>query len=187
MDPTTSTTTQDDRLKELEAPLLRYAASLGLSTHDAEEAVQEGLVALARTMDKASEAIRNPKAYAFTIVRNLANRHFRMAARRNEVEMPEEHAETPELPDKFDDPLLKETFRDAFANLSAVERSLLERYYVERWTYEQIGAELGCSAQNAWKTIKKIVSQILAGEVRKALTKADPDFAKELFRHSEHE
>jgi len=52
---------------------------------------------------------------------------------------------------------------------------------VEHRTYEEIGNEMGCTAQNAWKRIKKIVSQVLASGVRKELAQTDPDLAKELF------
>jgi len=169
-------------ISDLEAPLSRYALSLGLSSHDAQDVVQEGLIALTGAMDKNRGSIRNPKAYAFTIVRNNANKHFRDRARRNEVEILEDHPEPREDLDKFDEPLLKETFRQAYAGLSESDRDLIRKYYLEGWTYEQLGEELGCTAQNAWKTVKKIVSQILAGEVKKALSKADPDFAKELFK-----
>ena len=169
-------------VKDLEAPLSRYALSLGLSSHDAQDVVQEGLIALAGALDKNRGAILNPKAYAFTIVRNNANKHFRNRARRSEVEILEDHPEPEEELDKFEEPLLKETFRQAYAGLSDSDRDLIRKYYLEGWTYEQLGDELGCTAQNAWKTVKKIVSQILAGEVKRALSLADPDFAKELFK-----
>lgn len=173
----------EDWISELEGPLTRFALSLGLSSHDAQDAVQDGLIALVQGLQKKPDSIRSPKAYAFTIVRNNANKRFRERTRRNEVEMPEHLPETPEEDDIYQEPVVKQSFQAAYANLSILERDLLNKYYVEKWTYEQIGSELGCSAQNAWKTIKKIVSYTLTGEVRKALTQADPELANELFPH----
>lgn len=173
----------EDWINELRGPLTRFALSLGLSSHDAEDAVQDGLIALVRTLEKKPDSILNPKAYAFTIIRNNANKRFRERTRRNEVEMPEHLPEIPDEDDIYQEPLIRKAFQSAYANLSVLERDLLQKYYVEKWTYEQIGSELGCSAQNAWKTIKKIVSNTLTGEVRKALALTDPQLAKELLPH----
>ncbi len=173
----------NDWINELRSPLTRFALSLGLSSHDAEDAVQDGLIALVRTLEKKPDSILNPKAYAFTIIRNNANKRFRERTRRNEVEMPEHLPEIPDEDDIYQEPLIRKAFQSAYANLSVLERDLLQKYYVEKWTYEQIGSELGCSAQNAWKTIKKIVSNTLTGEVRKALALTDPQLAKELLPH----
>lgn len=183
MQSTTETNGHEGWICELQAPLFRYAVSLGLSSHDAEDAVQEGLIALARALDKHPDSIQNPKAYAFTSIRNNANKRFRERSRRKEIEMSDDHPAQEASEEPFENPVLVESFRQAFDKLSSTECRLLQQYYVERWTYEQIGSELGCSAQNAWKTIKKIVSQILAGELRNALTKADPELARELYRH----
>ncbi|MCP5537695.1 MAG: RNA polymerase sigma factor [Akkermansiaceae bacterium] len=141
------------------------------------------MTALFQTLEKNPDSVRTPKAYAFTIVRNNANKRFRDRTRRNEVEIPEHLPETPDEDDIYQEPLVRQSFQSAYANLSTLERSLLQKYYVEKWTYEQIGSELGCSAQNAWKTIKKIVSNTLTGELRKALYQVDPDLANELFPH----
>ena len=183
METVSENRTDESWVEELEAPLSRYALSLGLSSHDAQDAVQESLIAFLRILDGTPESIRNPKAYAFSILRNNANKRFFTRSRRNEVEIPEEHPAVEVENDLFEDSLLKQSFQTAYAKLSNKEHDLLQKYYVERWTYDEIGAELGCSAQNVWKTIKKIVSQILAGELKRVLTKADPDFAKELFHH----
>ena len=173
----------NDWINELRSPLTRFALSLGLSSHDAEDAVQDGLIALVRTLEKKPDSILNPKAYAFTIIRNNANKRFRERTRRNEVEMPEHLPETPDEDDIYEEPVLKQSFQTAYSKLSALERNLLRMRYVERWTLKQIGAELGCSAQNAFKTIKKIVSNTLTGELKKALAQIDPDLANELFPH----
>lgn len=175
------TTTAAEWVSSLEAPLQRYARSLGLASHDAEDAVQDALISLVQTLEGKPESIQNPKAYAFTIVRNNANKRFRDRARRNEVEMPEDHPEQSAQPDKFEEPLLKKSFKQAYSKLSSQERDLIRKYYVEGWTYDRLGKEMGCSAQNVWKLLKKIVSKILAGELRKTLTQIDPEFAKELF------
>ena len=97
--------------------------------------------------------------------------------------MPEHLPETPDEDDIYEEPVLKQSFQTAYSKLSALERNLLRMRYVERWTLKQIGAELGCSAQNAFKTIKKIVSNTLTGELKKALAQIDPDLANELFPH----
>ncbi len=171
----------DDWILELEGPLTRYAASLGLNLHDAQDAVQDGLISLVRTANKNPESIRNPKAYAFTVVRNNANRHFRERSRRKEVELPENLLALEANDSDSDEVPLMESFKVAYTKLSKIDADLLHKYYVENRTYEEIGTEMGCTAQNAWKTIKKIVSQVLANEVRKELAQTDPDFAKELF------
>lgn len=181
MEPLSKTGVGDDWIRELEIPLTRYAASLGLNPHDAQDAVQDGLTALVRTLEKKPESIRNPKAYAFTIVRNNANKHFRNRSRRKEVELPDDLL-TPEANDSGHDEVpLMESFQIAYSKLSKVDAGLLHKYYVEHRTYEEIGNEMGCTAQNAWKTIKKIVTQVLANDVRKELEQTDPDLAKELF------
>ena len=168
-------------IAELQAPLFRFALSLGLATQDAEDVVQDALVALHRTLERKPGSIGNLKAYAFTILRNNANRRFREKTRRNEVEMPEEHPEQEVHLEKLEEPLLMESFKQAYAKLLPQERNLIQKYYVDGWTYDRIAQEMGCSAQNVWKLLKKIVSKVLAGELRKALHESDPDFAKELF------
>ncbi|MEN8714582.1 MAG: RNA polymerase sigma factor [Verrucomicrobiales bacterium] len=168
-------------IAELQAPLFRFALSLGLATQDAEDVVQDALVALHRTLEKKPGSVENVKSYAFTIVRNNANRRFREKARRNEVEMTEEHPDQEVHTESLEEPLLMESFKQAYAKLLPQEREIIQKYYVDGWTYARIGNEMGCSPQNVWKLIKKIVSKILAGELRKVLHESDPDFAKELF------
>lgn len=171
----------NELIRELEGPLTRYAASLGLNPHDAQDTVQDGLITLVRTMDKNPDSIKNPKAYAFTIVRNNTNRHFRERSRRREVELPADLIALEANESNHDEVPLMESFRVAYSKLSKGDADLLHKYYVEHRTYEEIGNEMGCTAQNAWKTIKKIVSQVLASGVRKELEQTDPDLAKELF------
>lgn len=168
-------------LLELKGPLTRFTLSLGLSVPDAEDAVQTGFIALTRAIEKNPASIRNPKAYAFTIVRNNANKIFRDRTRRNEVEIPENLPVAEEEPDDLQEPSVREAFTKAYENLSDSERSLLHKYYVLGWTYDRIGQELECSAQNVWKSIKKITSTVLAGEVRKTLSRTDPELANKLF------
>lgn len=168
-------------IAELQAPLFRFALSLGLATHDAEDIVQNALVSLHRQLTKKPGSVENVKSYAFTIVRNNANRHFRVKAQKNEVEMPEEHPDQEVHMESLEEPLLMESFKQAYAKLLPQEREIIQKYYVDGWTYARIGNEMGCSPQNVWKLIKKIVSKILAGELRKVLHESDPDFAKELF------
>lgn len=181
MEPLSKATDRNDWIRELEGPLTRYAASLGLNSHDAQDAVQDGLITLVRTMDKNPDSIKNPQAYAFTVVRNNANRHFRERSRRKEVELPADLLAHEANDSGNDEVPLMESFRVAYSKLTKEDADLLHKYYVERQTYEEIGNEMGCTAQNAWKTIKKIVSQVLANEVRKELEQTDPEFAKELF------
>jgi RNA polymerase sigma factor (sigma-70 family) len=171
----------DQWIRELEGPLTRYAVSLGLNSHDAQDSVQDGLITLLRTMGKNPDSIKNPKAYAFTIVRNSVNRHFRERSRRKEVELPTDLLAIESNDSNPDEVPLMESFQVAYSKLSKVDADLLHKYYVEHRTYEEIGNEMGCTAQNAWKTIKKIVSQVLASGMRKELERTDPDFAKELF------
>jgi RNA polymerase sigma factor (sigma-70 family) len=183
MEPLRKPSDCDDWIRELEGPLARYAASLGLNPHDAQDAVQDGLIALVRTVSKNPETVKNPKAYAFTIVRNNANKLFRERSKRKEVELPEEILALEANDSLHDEIPLMESFRAAYSRLSQEDAALLHKYYVEHQTYQDIANEMGCTAQNVWKTIKKIVSQILATEVRKELERTDPDFAKELFTH----
>lgn len=181
MEPPSKATDRNDWIRELEGPLTRYAASLGLSSHDAQDAVQEGLITLVRTMDKNPDSIKNPQAYAFTVVRNNANRHFRERSRRKEVELPADLLALEANDSGHDEAPLMESFRIAYSRLTKEDADLLHKYYVQHQTYEEIGNQLGCTAQNAWKTIKRIVSQVLANEVKKELEQTDPEFAKELF------
>ncbi len=58
MEPLRKPSDCDDWIRELEGPLTRYAASLGLNPHDAQDAVQDGLIALVRAVSKNPEAIK---------------------------------------------------------------------------------------------------------------------------------
>lgn len=174
-------------LEELKPQLLRYAQSMGLSAHDAEDAVQDGLIAMSQRIDQDAASIRNPKAYAFTVVRNNAFQKFRQQSRRNEVELTEDHQQEGETPpDAIEEPALAEAFRKAFTSLTKMQRQLIQKRYFEQMTLDEIGAELGCTPQNAWKLLKKTTSVVLKGEVRVALTEIDPDLANELFNTRSH-
>lgn len=174
-------------LEELKPQLLRYAESMGLNAHDAKDAVQDGLIAMSQRFERDAASIRNPKAYAFTVVRNNAFQKFREQSRRQEVELTEFNQREDEgPPDAMEEPQLAEAFRKAFASLTTMQRELLHKRYVEEMTLEEIGAELGCTPQNAWKLLKKTTSVILKGEIRTALTEIDPDFAHELFPPQTH-
>jgi len=137
-------------LEELKPQLLRYAQSMGLSAHDAEDAVQDGLIAMSQRIDQDAASIRNPKAYAFTVVRNNAFQKFRERSRRQEVELTEFNQQEDEAPpDAMGEPQLAEAFSKAFASLTKMQRQLLQKRYVDEMTLEEIGAELGCTPQNA--------------------------------------
>ena len=170
----------EDFIRELEAPLQRYACGIGLSQHDSEDVVQEALLRFTKALQQ-NRSIRNPKAYAFAIVRNCAMQKLRQSSRRKEVEISDEHPNEPDQASIFEDPSLKEAFRRAYAGLSAPDRVLLRKYYCDGWNLREIGEELGCSPQYVWKVLKKVVTQTLAGEVRNALNESDPHLAEELF------
>lgn len=174
-------------LEELKPQLLRYAQSMGLGAHDAEDAVQDGLIAMSQRIDQDAAGIRNPKAYAFTVVRNNAFQKFREQSRRQEVELTEfNQREDEEPPDAMKEPQLAEAFRKAFASLTTMQRQLLQKRYIDGLTLEEIGTELGCTPQNAWKLLKKTTEVVLKGGIRTALTEIDPDFANELFNARSH-
>ncbi len=99
---------------------------MSLSAHDAEDAVQDGLIALLQRIEQDAASIRNTKDYAFTVVRNNAFQMFRERSRRQEVELTEfNQPEGEEPPDKMKEPQLEEAFRNVFPSLSTMQRELL--------------------------------------------------------------
>jgi RNA polymerase sigma factor (sigma-70 family) len=169
-------------LNELQPQLMRFAQALGLSSHDAQDAVQDAILAIQRTLEK-SDGIENLKAYAYRVVRHNVYGRFRQRNRRKEVEFMDHHLEAEEstAPDKFDDPIVNAAFAKAYAGLTEAERALIRMRYVQNRTLAEIGAVLGCTGQNAWKSIKRIIEVKLRSALKQAIEESDPDFAREIF------
>ena len=122
--------------------LYRYALSILGSPEDAEDAVQEIFVRIARQVSRLGK-VRNVKAYLFTSARNAAYTRLRDRRRREELteavcfEVPSVGVEEAH-PDS-------EAIRRAFAELPVEQREVLTLHIYEQLTFEEIGRMVGSS------------------------------------------
>jgi len=141
------------------ASLLRYAAHITGSLDVAQDVVQEAFMRLYRAL-REGQAIQNPKAWAFTVVRHESGARLR---RRNDERLAHQGLEVlDDLPmGRWSDPVAGFE-NDDVARLSSLlskreQEALLLR--MEGLKYREIGGELGLSIQS--------VSTLLSRALRK--------------------
>ena len=117
--------------------LFRYALALLSSADDAEDAVQEVFIRVARECKRIGK-IGNIKAYLFTATRNAAYSILRGRQRRNEVT----DDELPELAtESADDTFM--AIRECLARLPVEQREVIVLKVFDGMTFEEIARTVG--------------------------------------------
>ena len=122
--------------------LFRYAVSLLNTAEDAEDAVQEVFVRIARKHRRMGR-IRNVKAYLFTATRNAAYTILRRRQRGENLheELCAEHLTRPPSPDG----LQSEAICKGFTTLPIEQREVLVLHIYDGLTFKEIAKTIGCS------------------------------------------
>lgn len=121
--------------------LFRYAVSLLGSTEDAEDAVQEVFVRVARE-HKRLRKVKNTKAYLFAATRNAAYTALRSRHRKDKLHqvMREQFAAEPARRQSQSEPL-----GGAFAELPTEQREVLALKAFDGMTFKEIAQLVGAS------------------------------------------
>jgi RNA polymerase sigma-70 factor, ECF subfamily len=134
-----------DALKRLwdqhAAALWRYAWRLTGDSAQAEDVVQETLLRAWQHPHVLNNG-QSPRAWLFTVARNMVIDDRRSARFRNEV-MSSDGPPEPAGPDQLGGALNRALIGDAMAQLSAEHRAVVGRSYYLGWTTAQIAADLG--------------------------------------------
>jgi RNA polymerase sigma-70 factor (ECF subfamily) len=124
-------------------PLWRYALRLTSDASRAEDVVQETLLRAWKHPEVLSDSERSPRAWLFTVARNIIIDEQRSPRIRNfggsldESAAPEQSA-----PDEVDSALDRMLIADAMAQMSPEHRAVIERSYYRGWTTAQTAADL---------------------------------------------
>jgi RNA polymerase sigma-70 factor (ECF subfamily) len=129
--------------EEHSAALWRYALRLTRDPHQAHDVVQETLLRAWQRPEITEEGTRSPRAWLFTVARNIIIDDRRTARFRNEVAMPEgaDICEAVDLQDT-NATIDRLMVRHALAQLSADHRAVLWRSYYLGWTLARIAEDL---------------------------------------------
>lgn len=162
--------------------IIRYAQKLGLNQHQAEEVLQETMVALMRILpgfayDRRKGKFRN---FLLTIVHRKALAALRRAARRSGTEVPWEQAGKADIaedgqqlgePDagslgRWQDSLLEEALRRVREDVRLGERTfaVFEDYVIRRRPVEEVATRFGIK-ENAVYQIRNRLLRRVQGEV----------------------
>lgn len=129
--------------EEHSAALWRYALRLTRDPHQAHDVVQETLLRAWQHPEITEEGTRSPRAWLFTVARNIVIDDRRSARYRNEVAMAEgaDFREPVDLQDT-NTTIDRLMVRQALAQLSAEHRAVLWRSYYLGWTVARIAEDL---------------------------------------------
>ncbi|MDT5342073.1 MAG: polymerase sigma-70 factor, subfamily [Mycobacterium sp.] len=146
------------------AALWRYACRLTGDPAHAEDVVQETLLRAWQRPHVLNNG-QSPRAWLFTVARNMVIDDRRSARFRNEL-ISRDGSGPPEPagPDEAGGALNRALIGDAMAQLSAEHRAVVGRSYYQGWTTAQIAADLGI----AEGTVKSRLHYALRG-LRQAL------------------
>jgi RNA polymerase sigma-70 factor (ECF subfamily) len=133
------------RLYDEQAPaLLRYVVGLTGDRARAEDVVQETLLKAWKHQEVTSDQQRSPRAWLFTVARNIVIDEWRTARFRNESAVADpgttyERAGADEADSAVDRLLLS----DALTRLSPAHRAVIQRSYYQGCSTAQIATDLG--------------------------------------------
>ena len=123
--------------------LWRYALRLTNDAARAEDVVQETLLRAWQHPEVMTDSERSPRAWMFTVARNMIIDERRSKRFRNfGGSLDEEGAPEQPAPDEVDAALDRMLIADAMAQMSADHRAVVERSYYRGWTTAQIAADL---------------------------------------------
>jgi RNA polymerase sigma-70 factor, ECF subfamily len=124
--------------------LWRYAMRLTGDASRAEDVVQETLLRAWQHPEVIGDTQRSPRAWLFTVARNMIIDERRSPGFRNVVSSLDDSS-TPErsAPDEVNATLDRMLIADAMIQLSAEHRAVIERSYYRGWTAAQTAADLG--------------------------------------------
>ena len=125
------------------ASLWRYVLRLTGDPHQAHDVVQETLLRALRNPEITEDSKRSPRAWLFTVARNIVIDDRRSARFRNEVAMPEgAHIREPVDLQDTNATIDRLMVRHALALLSTEHRAVVWRSYYLGWTVARIAEDL---------------------------------------------
>ena len=124
--------------------LWRYAVRLTGDRARAQDVVQETLLKAWQHPEVTGDPARSPRAWLFTVARNMIIDEQRSARFRNEsVILPDpDQIDDRAGPDEANSALDRMLLSSALARLSPDHRTVIRRSYYEGWTSAQIAADL---------------------------------------------
>jgi RNA polymerase sigma-70 factor (ECF subfamily) len=124
--------------------LRRYAVRLTGDRARAEDVVQETLLRAWQHPEVTGDPARSPRAWLFTVARNIIVDEQRSARFRRECVTPDTDAIGDHAgPDEVNAALDRMVLSTALSQLSAEHRAVIRRSYYEGWTSAQIATDLG--------------------------------------------
>jgi RNA polymerase sigma-70 factor (ECF subfamily) len=142
--PEDSAPSMRDLYDEHAPELRRYAVRLTGDRARAEDVVQETLLKAWQHPEVTGDPARSPRAWLFTVARNIIVDEQRSARFRRESVTPDTDAIGDHAgPDEVNAALDRMLLSSALSQLSAEHRTVIRRSYYEGWTSAQIAADLG--------------------------------------------